>query len=179
MTSYADLLVKYKEQKTAARTVSKPLCIVPAVLDEYREAKAEHDRLAAVKAANPDAGGRVKMNTETPLEAARKRLDAAEDALNEVSLVVHFNVPTSDDHETLLAELDEKHGKTQSPTRKRGFLAGLFNRAETVTGDKVHDFGPDELVTELANLSGPAVDDMILAIQYALQPVDFPTSRRP
>lgn len=179
MATYADLLTKYQAEREA-RTLSKPqpLCLVPSVYDTYRDAKEEHDHVVRANSIQGPDGPKQRASKSNPLTLAKDALDAAEAALNEVSLWLYFWLPGGADHDKVLEELDDEYGTPQTAARKRGFLVALFDHATTLTGEKVPDFGPAELAAELERQSNVWLETVIMDVSTAMRPPVFPTSRR-
>lgn len=179
MATYADLLTKYQAEREA-RTLSKPqpLCLVPSVYDTYRDAKEAHDHVVRANSIQGPDGPKQRASKSNPLTQAKDTLDAAEAALNEVSLWLYFWLPGGTEHDKILTELDAAHGAAQTPPRKRAFLLALFDHATTLTGERVEDFGPKELEAEMERQSNVWLETVFLEIVQAMRPPVFPTSRK-
>lgn len=179
MATYADLLTKYQTEREA-RTLSKPqpLCLVPSVYDTYREAREAHDHVVRANAIQGPDGPKQRASKSNPLTQTKEALDAAEKALNEVSLWLIFWLPGGTKHDEILKELDDEFGAAQTPARKRAFLAALFDHATTLTGERVDDFGPKELRDEMERQTNVWLETVFQDLVQAMRPPVFPMSRK-
>ena len=189
---YAALLAR-RATANLRRLYKLPLCLDPTLYAE-RDAAREALREAEAEDAAQRARGtspRVKMNDVNPLAAAKARLEAAEDAIRDVSIVLVVEGRTSDEtvrvvKSQAVVELpddapaeDKARAEADNTFRlNRALFLDAYQWAEELDGERITDIGRDQIEAILSTLSSGEMSTLAMARNIASSAPDFPTSRR-
>ena len=183
--SYAELIARRSGGQR--RTVTKPLCLDLELWDAYLAAKQEH--ADAVKEAERAADGEktsgARYGDKPAADAAAEKLQAAAEAMEEMSLWVVYRIPSALEQDKLIGTLDSLTDEAGKPVGKGssewviGYLAGCLDHATTMNGARLDDFSADDLRHELEKLPMGLLLDQHRAIVDGITTTDFPTRRRP
>ena len=189
---YAALLAKRATANTR-RLYKLPLCLDPTLYAE-RDAAREALREAETQDAAQRARGtspRVKMNDVNQLAAAKARLEAAEDAIRDTSIVLVVAGRTSDETVRVIksqavvevpddATLEQKADAQANQTFQlnRALFMDAYQWAEDLDGERLTDIGRDQIEALLPTLTSGEMDTLVMARNIASAAPDFPMSRR-
>ena len=183
--SYAELIARRSGGQR--RTVTKPLCLDMKLWDAYLAAKQEY--ADAVKEAGKSADGEktpgARYGDKPAADAAAEKLQAAAEAMEEMSLWVVYRIPSALEQDKLIATLDSLTDETGKPVAKGSsawtiaYLVGCLDHATTVDGTTFEDFTADNLRHELEKLQMGLLLDQHKAVVEGIVTTDFPTRRRP
>lgn len=183
--SYAELIARRSGGQR--RTVTKPLCLDMELWDAYLAAKQEHADAVkeAGKAADGEKTAGARYGDKPAVDAAAEKLQAAAEAMEEMSLWVVYRIPSALEQDKLIATLDSLTDDKGTPIAKGssewviGYLAGCLDHATTMDGARLDDFTPVSLREELGKLPMGLLLDQHRAIVDGITTTDFPTRRRP
>ena len=189
---YAALLAKRANANTR-RLYKLPLCLDPTLYAE-RDAAREALREAEKEDAAQRARGtqpRVKMNDVSRLAAAKARLEAAEDAIRDASIVLVVAGRTSDETVRVIksqavievpddATPEQKADAQANQTFQlnRALFLDAYQWAEDLDGERLTDIGRDQIEALLPTLTSGEMDTLVMARNIASSAPDFPMSRR-
>ena len=183
--SYAELIARRSGGER--RTVTKPLCLDMELWDAYEAAK--QDYADAVKEAGQAAGGEktpgARYGDKPAVDAAAEKLQAAAEAMEEMSLWVVYRIPSALDQDKMFVTLDALTDEAGEPVVKGGsawtiaYIAECLDHATTMDGARLDAFTADNLRYELAKLPVGLLMDQHKAIVEGITATDFPTRRRP
>ena len=189
---YAALLAKRATANTR-RLYKLPLCLDPTLYAE-RDAAREALREAEAQDAAQRARGtspRVKMSDVNPLAAAKARLEAAEDAIRDVSIVLVVAGRTSDETVRVIKSqavielpddaTSEQKADVEADQRfqlNRALFMDAYQWAEDLDGERLSDVGRDQIEALLPTLTSGEMDTLVVARNIASSAPDFPTLRR-
>ena len=189
---YAALLAKRANANTR-RLYKLPLCLDPTLYaerDAAREALREAEKEDAAQRAR-GTSPRAKMSDVNPLAAAKTRLEAAEDAIRDASIVLVVEGRTSDETVRVIKsqpveELPDD-ASTEAKARaeadntfrlNRALFLDAYQWAEDLDGERLADIGRDQIEALLPTLTSGEMDTLVMARNIASSAPDFPTSRR-
>ena len=189
---YAALLAKRANANTR-RLYKLPLCLDPTLYaerDAAREALREAEKEDAAQRAR-GTSPRAKMADVNPLAAAKTRLEAAEDAIRDVSIVLVVAGRTSDETVRVIksqavievpddATLEQK-ADVEADQRfrlNRALFMDAYQWAEDLDGERLADIGRDQIEALLPTLTSGEINMVVTARTIASSAPDFPTSRR-
>ena len=189
---YAALLAKRATANTR-RLYKLPLCLDPTLYAE-RDAAREALREAETQDAAQRARGtspRVKMADVSPLAAAKARLEAAEDAIRDVSIVLVVAGRTSDETVRVIKSqavielpddaTPEQKADVEANQRfqlNRALFMDAYQWAEDLDGERLTDIGRDQIEALLPTLTSGEMNTLVMARNIASSAPDFPTLRR-
>ena len=189
---YAALLAK-RANANARRLYKLPLCLDPTLYaerDAAREALREAEKEDAAQRAR-GTSPRAKMADVNPLAAAKARLEAAEDAIRDVSIVLVVAGRTADETVRVVksqavvevpddATLEQKADAQANQTFQlnRALFMDAYQWAEDLDGERLTDIGRDQIEALLPTLTSGEMDTLVMARNIASAAPDFPTSRR-
>ena len=189
---YAALLAKRANANTR-RLYKLPLCLDPTLYaerDAAREALREAEKEDAAQRAR-GTSPRAKMADVNPLAAAKARLEAAEDAIRDVSIVLVVAGRTADETVRVVksqavvevpddATPEQKAGveANQRFQLNRALFMDAYQWAEDLDGERLTDIGRDQIEALLPTLTSGEMDTLVMARNIASAAPDFPTLRR-
>lgn len=189
---YAALLAKRATANTR-RLYKLPLCLDPTLYaerDAAREALREAEKEDAAQRAR-GTSPRVKMNDVSPLAAAKARLEAAEGAIRDVSIVLVVAGRAMDETVRVInsqavievpddAPAEDKARAEADRTFQlnRALFLDAYQWAEDLDGERLADIGRDQIEALLPTLTSGEMDTLVMARNIASSAPDFPTSRR-
>ena len=189
---YAALLAKRATANTR-RLYKLPLCLDPTLYaerDAAREALHEAEKADAAQRAR-GTSPRVKMSDVNPLAAAKARLEAAEDAIRDVSIVLVVAGRTSDETVRVIkSQAVEEVPDDAPPEQKadaqarqtfqlnRALFMDAYQWAEDLDGERLADIGRDQIEALLPTLTSGEMDTLVMARNIASSAPDFPSLRR-
>ena len=189
---YAALLAKRATANTR-RLYKLPLCLDPTLYaerDAAREALREAEQEDAAQRAR-GTSPRAKMNDVNPLAAAKARLEAAEDAIRDVSIVFVVAGRAMDETVRVInsqavievpddATPEQKADAQANQTFQlnRALFMDAYQWAEDLDGERLADIGRDQIEALLPTLTSGEMDTLVMARNIASSAPDFPTSRR-
>ena len=189
---YAALLAKRATANTR-RLYKLPLCLDPTLYaerDAAREALREAEKEDAAQRAR-GTSPRAKMADVNPLAAAKARLEAAEDAIRDVSIVLVVAGRTSDEtvrviKSQAIVELPDDATPEQKADAEanrtfqlnRALFMDAYQWAEDLDGERLTDIGRDQIEALLPTWTSGEMDTLVMARNIASAAPDFPTSRR-
>ena len=189
---YAALLAKRANANTR-RLYKLPLCLDPTLYAE-RDAAREALREAEQEDASQRARGtspRAKMSDVSPLAAAKARLEAAEDAIRDASIVLVVAGRTSDETVRVIKSqavielpddaTPEQKADVEADQRfqlNRALFMDAYQWAEDLDGERLSDIGRDQIEALLPTLTSGEMDTLVVARNIASSAPDFPTLRR-
>ena len=189
---YAALLAQRANANTR-RLYKLPLCLDPTLYaerDAAREALREAEKEDAAQRAR-GTSPRAKMADVNPLAAAKARLEAAEDAIRDVSIVLVVAGRTSDETVRVIksqaveevpddatAEQKADVQARQTFQLNRALFMDAYQWAEDLDGERLADIGRDQIEALLPTLTSGEMDTLVMARNIASAAPDFPTSRR-
>ncbi len=189
---YAALLAKRANANTR-RLYKLPLCLDPTLYaerDAAREALREAEKEDAAQRAR-GTSPRAKMSDVNPLAAAKARLEAAEDAIRDVSIVLVVAGRTSDETVRVIKSqavievpddaTPEQKARAEADQRfqlNRALFMDAYQWAEDLDGERLTDIGRDQIEALLPTLTSGEMDTLVMARNIASSAPDFPTSRR-
>ena len=189
---YAALLARRATANTR-RLYKLPLCLDPTLYaerDAAREALREAEKEDAAQRAR-GTSPRAKMSDVNPLAAAKTRLEAAEDAIRDVSIVLVVAGRTSDETVRVIksqAVLElpddatpEQKADVEANQRfqlNRALFMDAYQWAEDLDGERLTDIGRDQIEALLPTLTSGEMDTLVMARNIASAAPDFPSLRR-
>lgn len=180
--NYLDLL--QRRAKADARPLHRaPICLQPELLtdlQEAREALLQAEQTAAMRKATGTAA-RARLSEKDPVAAAREALDAAEAAVQDVSIVLVLEGRTSDQTLAVVkaASKEVPEGEEADPIHiNRALIADAFKWAEDIDRNRLDDIGRDQIEALLPTLTSGEINMVVMARTVASSAPDFPTSRR-
>lgn len=189
---YAALLAKRATANTR-RLYKLPLCLDPTLYaerDAAREALHEAEKADAAQRAR-GTSPRVKMSDVNPLAAAKARLEAAEDAIRDASIVLVVAGRAMDEtvrviNSQAVIELPDDATPEQKADAQadrtfrlnRALFLDAYQWAEDLDGERLTDIGRDQIEALLPTLTSGEMDALVMARNIASSAPDFPTSRR-
>lgn len=181
--SYAELIARRSGGQR--RTVTKPLCIDLELWGAYEAAKQDYADAVkdAGKAAEKIPGARY--GDRPAVDAAAEKLQAAAEAMEELSLWVVYRIPSALEQDKMFVTLDSLTDEAGEPVVKGGsawtiaYLAECLDHATTMDGARLDDFTADNLRYELGKLPVGLLMDQHKAVVEGIVTTDFPTRRRP
>lgn len=180
--SYAELIARRSGGQR--RTVTKPLCIDLELWGAYEAAK--QDYADAVKdAADGEKIPGARYGDKPAVDAAAEKLQAAAEAMEEMSLWVVYRIPSALEQDKMFVTLDSLTDEAGEPVVKGGsawtiaYLAECLDHATTMDGARLDDFTADNLRYELGKLPVGLLMDQHKAVVEGIVTTDFPTRRRP
>ena len=189
---YAALLATRANANTR-RLYKLPLCLDPTLYaerDAAREALREAEKEDAAQRAR-GTSPRAKMADVNPLAAAKARLEAAEDAIRDVSIVLVVAGRTADETVRVVksqavvevpddATPEQKADAQANQTFQlnRALFMDAYQWAEDLDGERLADIGRDQIEALLPTLTSGEMDTLVMARNIASAAPDFPTSRR-
>ena len=189
---YAALLAKRANANTR-RLYKLPLCLDPTLYaerDAAREALREAEKEDAAQRAR-GTSPRAKMADVNPLAAAKARLEAAEDAIRDVSIVLVVAGRAMDETVRVIkSQPIEEVPDDATPEQKadaqarqtfqlnRALFMDAYQWAEDLDGERLADIGRDQIEALLPTLTSGEMDTLVMARNIARSAPDFPTSRR-
>ena len=189
---YAALLAKRATANTR-RLYKLPLCLDPTLYaerDAAREALHEAEKADAAQRAR-GTSPRAKMSDVNPLAAAKTRLEAAEDAIRDASIVLVVAGRAMDEtvrviNSQAVIELPDDatpEQKADAQARQtfrlnRALFLDAYQWAEDLDGERLTDIGRDHIEALLPTLPSGEMDTLVMARNIASSAPDFPTSRR-
>lgn len=189
---YAALLAKRATANTR-RLYKLPLCLDPTLYaerDAAREALREAEKEDAAQRAR-GTSPRAKMSDVNPLAATKARLEAAEDAIRDVSIVLVVAGRTSDEtirvikSQAVIEVPDDATPKQKADVEadqrfqlNRALFLDAYQWAEDLDGERLADIGRDQIEALLPTLTSGEMDTLVMARNIASSAPDFPTSRR-
>lgn len=178
------LALLQRRAKADARPLHRaPICLQPELLtdlQEAREALFKAEQQAAMRKAAGTAS-RARLSEKCPVTAAREALEAAETAVQDVSIVLVLEGRTSDQTLAVVkaASKDVPEGEEADPIHiNRALILDSFKWAEDVDRNRLDDIGRDQIEALLPTLTSGEINMVVTARTVASSAPDFPTSRR-
>ena len=174
---YRALLLARAEGQT--RPLRKaPLCLIPSAFDDLAAA-----REAFATAALADRGATRKLSEKSALTVAQEALEAAEQAVRDVSIRIVLRGRDSDQilaiNEKVEADATERGDeKPRQIDYHRALVADAFAWAEDFDGNRLDDITRDDVALVLSETTTGELGTLLAAVNMASQAPDFPTSRR-
>lgn len=180
--NYLELL--QRRAKADARPLHRaPICLQPELLtdlQEAREALLKAEQAAAMRKATGTTG-RARLAEKDPVATAREALEAAETAVQDVSIMLVLEGRTSDQTLAVVkaASKDVPEGEEADPIHiNRALILDSFKWAEDVDRNRLDDIGRDQIEALLPTLTSGEINMVVTARTIASSAPDFPTSRR-
>lgn len=176
---YRALLLARAEGQT--RPLRKaPLCLIPSAFDDLAAAR---EAFATAALADTDRGATRKLSEKSALTVAQEALEAAEQAVRDVSIRIVLRGRDSDQilaiNEKVEADATERGDeKPRQIDYHRALVADAFAWVEDFDGNRLDDITRDDVALVLSETTTGELGTLLAAVNMASQAPDFPTSRR-
>lgn len=189
---YLSLITK-RAEGNRRRLHRVPLCLEPELFADRDSAREAHTAAVQAAAAQKALGTTkpARLTDESPVDAAKKALDAVEDQIRDVTIVLVMAGRSRDETAAVVeamrpAELpddatdDEKASARTENVRalNAALILDAFVRAEDVDGTVLPDVTVDMIGSLIPTLSTGESEMLVMARNIASSAPDFPTWRR-
>lgn len=179
---YRALLLARAEGQT--RPLRKaPLCLIPSAFDDLAAAREAFATAALADQQRTGRGATYKLSEKPALTVAQEALEAAEQAVRDVSIRIVLRGRDSDQilaiNEKVEADATERGDeKPRQIDYHRALVADAFAWAEDFDGNRLDDITRDDVALVLSETTTGELGTLLAAVNMASQAPDFPTSRR-